>query len=229
MRRLAGFTLLEMMVSTALFVSGAVYVYATFSGVTKSSRSATVQMDLGSHNKRGMTRLFSELQASSLTPQDTDGIDSTDPESVLQVLDDDAAPSPKTKARIVTRTAVGNATEEDGKYRLGAGRQQARERTITRSKILRFRKVVGYRFNATTGSILPEWSGWIQYRVDNRSRLVRINADGTRRAVAHRVDAFDVEEKPDGTVLVTIITARRDPSRAGWKRYANSVTIHPKN
>ncbi len=230
MRKSAGFTLLEMVISTTLFAAGSIYVYATFTGVTKSSRGATIQMDLGSNNKRGMTRLFTELQASSLTPQDTDGIDATDPERVLEILADDVAPAPATKAKLVTRPAVGGGTTNaDGSYVLGHGRQQARERTITGSRRLRFRKVVGYRFNATTGSILPEWSGWIEYRVNANRQLVRVGASGTTRVVANRVDAFDLEEKPDGTVLATIITARRNPTSGVWKRYANSVTIHPKN
>ena len=67
MRRSGGFTLVEMMVSTGLFIAGALFVYSTFSGVTKSSRSVTVDVDLGSYNKQALTRIFSEMQASSLT------------------------------------------------------------------------------------------------------------------------------------------------------------------
>ena len=65
MRTNRGFTLLEMTVATALFAAGSLFVYSTFAGVTKSSRSATVRIDLGSQNKRALTRLYNELQASS--------------------------------------------------------------------------------------------------------------------------------------------------------------------
>jgi len=229
MRRNAGFTLIEMTVAAGLFAAGAIYIYGTFAGVTRSSRTATVQIDLGSQNKRALTRFFGELQASSLTPQDTDGLDATEPEAVLTIADDDAAPVPNTTAIIVNRSAVGTVTQTDGTWNLGEGKMQARERTITTSKIIRFRKVVGYQFNAGAGTIVPEWSNWITYRVNAQNQLIRQVDGGATRVIANRVDALDVAARIDGTVLVTLITARRNPTGPGWKRYANSITIHPKN
>jgi NADH:ubiquinone oxidoreductase subunit len=149
---------------------------------------------------------------------------------VLVIEDDPSAPAPSTKARLVTRGAVGQTkVGEDGALDLGAAREQARERTIAGSKTLRFRKVVGYQFVEEAGTIAPRWSEWITYRVDANRQLTRASGTGQPAVVAHRVDAFDVEAKPDGTVVVTVITARRDPSGPGWKRYANAVTVHPKN
>jgi len=229
MRRNAGFTLIEMTVAAGLFAAGAIYIYGTFASVTRSSRTATVQIDLGSQNKRALTRFFGELQASSLTPQDTDGLDATEPEPVLTILDDDAAPAPNTKAIIVNRSAVGTVTQTGGTWELGEGKMQARERSIAMSKIIRFRKVIGYQFNAGAGTIVPEWSSWITYRVNTQNQLMRQVDGGATRVIANRVDALDVEARIDGTVLVTLITARRNPTGAGWKRYANSITIHPKN
>jgi len=229
MRRNGGFTLIEMMVSMALFAAGAVFVYSKFAGVTKSSRSVTVDIDLGSYNKQALTRLFSEMQASSLTAQDTDGLDSTEPEPVLVVSDDAAAPKPHTKAVIANRRAVGTATDVDGTWEVGGSRMQAREMSITTSKQVRFRKVIGYQFNASAGSITPEWSRWITYAVNDRSQLVRSLEGGASRIIAQNVDAFDVQARVDSTLLVTLITAKRDPSNPGWRRYANSITVHPKN
>jgi len=229
MRRIGGFTLVEMMVSTGLFIAGALFVYSTFSGVTKSTRSVTVDVDLGSYNKQALTRIFSEMQASSLTAQDTDGLDSTEPEPVLTIEDDLAAPKPQTKAVIVNRRAVGSATSVDGTWEVGGGRMQAREMSITMSKLLRFRKVIGYQFNPSAGSITPEWSKWITYSVNDRSQLVRSLEGGASRIIAQNVDAFDIQARPDSTLLVTLITAKRDPSHPGWRRYANSITVHPKN
>jgi prepilin-type N-terminal cleavage/methylation domain-containing protein len=229
MRRNSGFTLLEMMISMGLFVAGALFVYSTFAGVTQSSASATVQIDLGSQNKKSLTRLFSELQASSLTPQDTDGLDSTEPEAVLVIEDDNAAPLPQTKAIIVNRRAVGTATQVNGEWEVGGGRMQARERDITISKRLRFRKVIGYQFNPTAGSITPEWSRWITYELNPRNQLVRRLENGPTRIVANNVDALDAQARVDGTVLVTLITAKRRPDGRGIRRYANAITIHPKN
>lgn len=229
MRRNAGFTLLEMAVAAGLFAAGAIYIYGTFAGVTRSSRTATVQIDLGSQNKRALTRFFGELQASSLTPQDTDGLDATEPEAVLTIQDDDAAPVPNTKAIIVNRPTVGTVTQTDGTWNLGSGKMQARETSITKSKIIRFRKVIGYQFNAGAGTIVPEWSNWITYRVNAQNQLIRQVDGGATRVVANRVDALHVDPRIDGTVLVTLITARRNPTGPGWKRYANSITIHPKN
>jgi prepilin-type N-terminal cleavage/methylation domain-containing protein len=229
MRRNGGFTLIEMMVSTGLFVAGALFVYSTFSGVTKSSRSVTVDVDLGSYNKQALTRIFSEMQASSLTAQDTDGLDSTEPEPVLVIEDDAAAPAPQTKAVIVNRRAVGSAQEVNGAWEVGGSRLQAREMSITVSKRIRFRKVIGYQFNPSAGSITPEWSKWITYAVSDRGQLVRSLEGGPTRIIAQNVDAFDVQARVDNTLLVTLITAKRDPSNPGWRRYANSITIHPKN
>ena len=229
MRRTGGFTLLEMMISMGLFAAGALFVYSTFAGVTKSSRNATVEVDLGSHNKQALTRLFSEMQASSLTAQDTDGLDSTEPEPVLTITDDPAAPLPRTKAVIVNRRTVGSATEVDGAWEVGGSRMQAREMSITMSKRVRFRKVIGYQFNPSAGSITPEWSRWITYAVNERSQLVRSVDGGASRIIAQNVDAFDVQARVDNTLLVTLITAKRDPSNPGWRRYANSITVHPKN
>lgn len=229
MRRIRGFTLLEMMVSVALFAGGAVYVYSTISGVTHSSKSSTIQLDLGSQNKLAMTRLFSELQASSLLEQDTDGADATEPEAVFVIEEDAAAPKPSTKAKVVSRGSGGADVDGEGNWKLGAGKEQAREREITSSKRLRFRKVVGYQFSASSGAIVPEWSNWITYQLNDQNQLVRLVDGRPPRPVANRVDAFDVEAKVDGTVLVTVVTARQDPNNGSWRRYANAVTIHPKN
>jgi len=229
MRRNRGFTLIEMMVSTGLFIAGALFVYSTFSGVTKSSRSVTVDVDLGSYNKQALTRIFSEMQASSLTAQDTDGLDSTEPEPVLTITDDPAAPKPRTKAVIVNRRTVGSAADVNGTWEVGGSRMQAREMSIATSKLVRFRKVVGYQFNPSAGSITPEWSRWITYAVNDRSQLVRSLEGGASRIIAQNVDAFDVQARVDSTLLVTLITAKRDPSNPGWRRYANSITVHPKN
>jgi hypothetical protein len=218
-----------MVVATGLFLAGAIYIYGTFAGVTKSTRSATVQVDLGSQNKKALTRFFSELQASSLTPQDTDGLDSTEPEAVLTIADDANAPVPRTKAIIVNRKAVGDVNQTGGTWSLGGGKMQARETSITQSKTVRFRKVIGYQFNTGAGTIVPEWSNWITYRVNARNQLVRSVEGGATRVVANRVDALHVDPRIDGTVLVTLITGRRNPTGAGWRRYANSITIHPKN
>jgi len=226
-RRSAGFTLLEMIISTAMFAAGAVYIYATMAGVTQSTATATTQIDLGSENKRSLTRLFAELQASSLTPQDTDGVDSTEPEAVFVIEDDAAAPKPHTKAKIVTRISSPDST--NGTWKLGSGKQQARERTITTNKLIRFRKVVGYQFNAGAGSIAPEWSGWVTFQLNARNQLMRTGPSGRRRVVANHIDAFDVEARPDGTVLVTLVTAKPGKDGRGWRRYANGITIHPKN
>ena len=144
--------------------------------------------------------------------------------------DDADAPRPSTLARLVNRGAVGTTTtNSDGSMVLGASREQARERVIDGSKRLRFRKVTGFMFNAGAGTIVPEWSNWITIQVNDRNHLVRTAEGRPTRIVATNIDAFDVEEKVDGTVLVTMITARRNPTGAGWKRYANAVTIHPKN
>jgi prepilin-type N-terminal cleavage/methylation domain-containing protein len=229
MRRNGGFTLLEMMISMGLFAAGALFVYSTFAGVTKSSRSATVEVDLGSHNKQALTRLFSEMQASSLTAQDTDGLDSTEPEPVLVIEDDASAPAPHTKAVIVNRRTVGAATSKDGTWEVGGGRLQARETSINSSKRVRFRKVIGYQFNPSAGSITPQWSKWITYAVNPRNQLVRSVEDGPARIISQSVDAFDVQAIGGSNLVVTLITAKRDPSNPGWRRYANSITIHPKN
>ena len=229
-RHTAGFTLIEMIISMAIFAAGSVYVYTTFAGVTASSKSITIGIDLGSQNKRCLTRLFNELQATSLLPQDTDGLDATDPVAVCVVEDDNAAPAPKTKSLVVNRKAAAIEFGKDGTTLLAGGsKEQAREKTITKSKRIRFRKVIGYEFNELAGTILPDWSGWITYFVDGKGHLMR-QVEGKRaRTVAGRVDALAADVRADGTILITIISARRSPDGHGWKRYANSVTVHPKN
>jgi prepilin-type N-terminal cleavage/methylation domain-containing protein len=229
-RNTHGFTLIEMMIAMAIFATGSIYVYSTFAGVTRSSQSITIGIDLGSQNKRCLTRLFNELQATSLLPQDTDGLDATDPVAVFLVEEDNAAPVPKTTSLLVNRTTAFVKFDKDGTTLLAGGsKEQAREKTITKSKRIRFRKVIGYKFNALAGTILPDWSGWVSYFVDDKNHLMR-QVEGKRaRTIAGRVDALEAEVRPDGTILVTIISARLSPDGHGWKRYANSVTIHPKN
>lgn len=228
--RSRGFTLLEMMISMTIFAAGAFYIYATFSGVTRSSRTATIEIDLGSQNKRALSRMFNELQATSLTPQDTDGIDSTEPVAVCVLEDDLAAPTPKTASKLVDRgTFVNPTTTKEGDLKVGGTRKQARERTITRSKKIRFRKVVGYMFSETAGTIMPEWSNWVTYSINDRRQLVRQAEGKAARIVSNRVDALDAEFRTDGTILLTLISATRNPVGPGWRRYANSVTIQPKN
>ena len=228
MRDTRGFTLVEMVIATALFVAGTLYIYSTFTGVTRSTATASVSIDLGSQNKKALTRIYNELQATSVIEQDTDGMDSTPPEPVFVVEPDTGAPMPFTAARLVERGSFG-AEEEDGTWDLGGNRTQAREMVVAHQSRLRFRKVVGYRFNAATGSIVPEWSNWITFRVDDRRRLVREVPGRTTRTIATRVDVFDVAVRPDGTVVVSLVTGRRSPDGRDVRRYANSVTIHPKN
>jgi prepilin-type N-terminal cleavage/methylation domain-containing protein len=229
MRRNAGFTMVEMVVATALFAAGSLYVYSTFAGVTQSTRSSTVQIDLGSQNKRALTRIYNELQATSLTPQDTDGVDSTEPEAVFEILSDTAAPAPRTDAKLVNRVGETATQGGGGEWSLGGAREQARERVIDQSKRIRFRKVVGYDFNAGAGSIVPEWSGWISYSVNPENQLVRTVEGQPGKVVAHDVDALDAVSSPDGTVVLVMVTAKRNPTGPGWRRYANAVTVNPKN
>jgi len=230
MKRNNGFTLLEMMIATMIFAAGSIYVYATFTGVTRASRTATIEIDLGSQNKGAMTRIFNELQATSLTPQDTDGLDSTEPETVCIVADDVSAPVPETRNIVLERPPEQLvSTEADGVKGFGITRQQARERTIATSRSIRFRKVIGYQFNAGAGSITPEWSKWITFRINDKHQLIRVVDGGSPRIIANMIDALDASIRPDGTMLVTLISARRDPTGNGWRRYANAVTIHPKN
>jgi len=228
--RSRGFTLLEMMIAMTIFSAGAVYIYATFSGVTRSSRTATIEIDLGSQNKRALSRMFNELQATSLTPQDTDGLDSTEPVAVCVLEADNAAPAPKTNSKLVDRSGVVSpGTTKEGDLKVGGTRTQARERIITMSKKIRFRKVVGYMFSETAGTIMPEWSNWVTYSINDKRQLVR-QAEGKQgRIVSNRVDALDAEIRADGTILLTLISATRNPVGPGWRRYANSVTVHPKN
>jgi prepilin-type N-terminal cleavage/methylation domain-containing protein len=229
MRRSAGFTLVEMIIATTIFAAGSLYIYATFSGVTRSSRSATLEIDLGSENKRALTRMYNELQATSLTGQDTDGLDSTDPEAVFLIEDDLSAPPPVSAATTVVRTTTTSVTETDGTLELGESQDQARERVITRSVRIRFRKVVGYRFNESAGTIVPEWSDWVTYAVNPQRQLVRTVPGRRPIVISNRVDALDAMARADGTVIVTLVSARPDPNGAGFRRYANAVTIHPKN
>jgi hypothetical protein len=114
-------------------------------------------------------------------------------------------------------------------WALGKTQTQARERAISASQMLRFRKVIGYQFNAAKGTIIPEWSNEVTYRVNARKQLVRAVAGGPARVVAQYVDALDAQVTADGTVILTIITARPLGDGKGWKRYANSVTVRPKN
>ena len=216
--RSRGFTLLEMAIAVTIFAAGAVYIYATFSSVTRSSRTATVEIDLGSQNKRALSRMFNELQATSLTPQDTDGLDSTEPVAVCVVEDDNAAPSPVTQAKLVDRgSKVAAQQQVDGSVKVGAQRQQARERIISKSKKVRFRKVVGYMFSATAGTIMPEWSNWITYSINDRRQLIRQPEGKQPRVVSNRVDALDAEFRSDGTILLTLISATRNPTGPGWE------------
>ena len=238
MRTNRGFTLLEMTIATALFAVGSLFVYSTFAGVTKSSRSATVRIDLGSQNKRALTRLYNELQASSVLTQKADHLDPAtvaaeekNPDGSITVFmtgEDKAAPLPRTVANFVDRTKEALATQETTFFKLGAQQIQAREVGVPRSNWLRFRKVIGYVFS--NGEIGPEWSARVQYRVNNRRQLVRRVGINRERVVANYVDIFNVDtSNPDGTVRITLVTAKPDPSGDGWRRYANSLTIHPKN
>jgi prepilin-type N-terminal cleavage/methylation domain-containing protein len=221
-----GFTLIEMAISTAIFVAGAVYVYGTFAGVTASTATSTVQIDLSSQNKGALTRLYTELQATSLSSHDLDGTGVEQP--VFLVSGDTGSPAPETKPRLVLRTTA-NPDQADATWQLGEGKQQAREKAILQNSRLRFRKVIGYRFNAGAGTIEPEWSAEITYEVNALHQLVRRVSGAGPKVVANRVDAFTVEPKPDGTVVVTLVTARRSPTGDGFRRYCNAVTVHPKN
>jgi len=239
MRTNRGFTLLEMTIATALFAAGSLFVYSTFAGVTKSSRSATVRIDLGSQNKRALTRLYNELQASSVLPQKADNLDAgtllpteINPDgsvNVMLVAQDDASPLPHTVATIVDRTKEAMASlDVNVATDVGATTVKAREKTLPRSSILTFRKVIGYAF--TAGEIGPEWSARIIYRVNARRQLTRQVGTRPVRVVAHNVDVFHVDNSnPDGTLVITLVTAKPDPTGDGWRRYANNLTIHPKN
>jgi prepilin-type N-terminal cleavage/methylation domain-containing protein len=230
MRRNAGFTLVEMVIAVTIFAAGSLYIYATFTGVTRSSRTATLEIDLGSQNKRALTKIFNELQATSLTAQDTDGLDSTEPEAVCVIEDDTAAPAPLSIARLVNRVDTTYVqTTSDGEKLLGDGTEQARERVVTQNRRVRYRKVIGYQFNAGAGTIMPEWSNWVTLRVNNQRQLVREVPGRQPRVISNRVDAFHAEARPDGTIRVTLVSARRDPVTSNWRRYANAVIIHPKN
>jgi hypothetical protein len=214
-----------MVIAVTIFAAGSLYIYATFSGVTRSSRTATLEIDLGSQNKRALTKIFNELQATSLTAQDTDGLDSTEPEAVCVIEDDTGAPAPASIALLVNRVdSTYVETNSEGDKLLGDSTEQARERVITQNRRVRYRKVVGYQFNAGAGTIMPEWSNWITLR-----ELVREVPGRQPRVISNRVDAFHAEARPDGTIRVTLVSARRDPVTSNWRRYANAVIIHPKN
>ena len=175
MRRNAGFTLLETTIAITLFASAAVYVYSTFGAVVDSSTTMTLQIDLGSQNKRAMTKFYNELQATSLTPQDTDGLDNTDPVPVFTIEDNAAAPKPMTKNIVMSRT-LSTPTTKNGVMEIGDSKEQARERQITGSKRVKFRKVVGYQFDASGGSIVPE-----RYRIKiTRAFLKRLSFNAPR-------------------------------------------------
>ena len=238
MKRTAGFSLVEMVIATALFAAGSLLVYTSFTGVTRSSRSASVRIDLGAENKRALTKIYNELQASSSTAQKIENLtpaeldeDETNPDGTVNTLmsgDDNASPLPVTVARIVDRTGASTATKDGDLWDVGEGKTQARERVLPRSSWLRFRKVTGYFFNG--GEISPEWSTRVQYRVNDQRQLVRSVNGGRERVVANDIDVFHVDQtNPDGTVLITLVTAKPDPNGEGWRRYANTLTVHPKN
>lgn len=220
--------MVEMVIATAMFAAGSLYIYSTFTGVTRSTQNATVSIDLGSQNKKALTKIYNELQATSVIEQDTDGVDSTPPETVFAITADDTAPRPFTAAKLVSRGTF-SATQSGETVNVGGNKVQAREIVVATQSRLRFRKVIGYQFNAGAGSILPEWSNWVTYRVDNQRRLIREVPGRPTRTVANRVDVFNVQEQSDGTVVVSLVTGRRNPDGRGVKRYANAVTIHPKN
>jgi prepilin-type N-terminal cleavage/methylation domain-containing protein len=96
MRSRRGFTMVEMVIATAMFAAGSLYIYSTFTGVTRSTQNATVAIDLGSQNKKALTKVYNELQATSVIEQDTDGVDSTPPEAVFSITEDTGAPRPFT-------------------------------------------------------------------------------------------------------------------------------------
>jgi len=238
MKKTAGFSLVEMVIATALFAAGSLLVYTSFTGVTRSSRAASVRIDLGAENKRALTRIYNELQASSSTAQKIENLpvaafepEEVNPDGTVNTLmsgDDAESPPPVTVARIVDRSGATTATLDVDTWDVGAGQTQARERVMPRSSWLRFRKVTGYFFNG--GEISPEWSTRVQYRVNNERKLVRSVAGGRERVVANDVDVFHVDQtNPDGTVLVTLVTAKPDPNGDGWRRYANTLTVNPKN
>lgn len=238
MRRQDGFSLVEMVIATALFAVGSLFIYTTFTSVTRSSAAATVRIDLGAENKRALTRIYDELQASSSVAQkienlpvtafDTEEINSDGTITTLLSGDDADAPLPVTVARIVDRSTASEATLEDDTWSVGEGKTQARERVLPRSSWLRFRKVTGYFFNG--GDISPAWSTRVEYRVNGQRQLVRRVAASNPRVVANDVDVFHVDRtNPDGTVVITLVTAKPDPNGEGWRRYANTLTVHPKN
>lgn len=238
MRKQAGFSLVEMVIATALFAVGSLFIYTTFTSVTRSSASATVRIDLGAENKRALTRVYDELQASSSVPQKIENLpiaafedEEINPDGTINTLmsgDDLESPLPVTVARIVDRSTASVATLEADTWSVGESKTQARERVLPRSSWLRFRKVTGYFFNG--GDISPSWSPRVQYRVNDRRQLVRRVAAGRERVVANDVDVFHVDQtNPDGTVVITLVTAKPDPNGEGWRRYANTLTVHPKN
>ena len=222
----AGFTLIEMAVASAMFAAGALYIYSTFAGITRSSQSATIALDLNSENKRALTTLYNEVQASSLAPHDID--DSGTEVAVFTVDVDAAAPLPRTQALNVDRSGatVSGVTND---FTLGEAKQQARERTIGTSSRLRLRKVIGFRFQVAGGTISPEWSQEVTFFVNQRRQLVRSLPGRSPRIISNYVDAFEVQIRADGTVIITLINAKRNPNAAGFIRYANAVTVQPKN
>ena len=115
MRTNRGFTMVEMVIATAIFAAGSLYIYSTFTSVTRSSQNATVSIDLGSQNKKALTKVYNELQATSVIDQDTDGVDSTPPESVFAITTDTGAPTPFTASKLVTRGTF-NATQKEGNW-----------------------------------------------------------------------------------------------------------------
>lgn len=222
----AGFTLIEMAVASAMFAAGALYIYATFAGITRSSQSATIALDLNSENKRALTALYNEIQASSLATHDIN--DSGTEVAVFTVDVDAAAPLPRSQSLNVDRSGatIQGVTND---FTLGEAKEQARERNIGTNSRLRMRKVIGFRFQVAGGTISPEWSQEVTFRVNQLRQLVRSIPGRPPRIISNHVDAFEVRPRPDGTVIVTLVNAKRNPNAPGFIRYANAVTVHPKN
>jgi len=65
--------------------------------------------------------------------------------------------------------------------------------------------------------------------VNGSRQLERRSGARAPQVVASHVDAFRVEVKADGTLVITLVSARPAADGRGWRRYANAVTVHPKN
>ena len=199
-------------------------------GIDLVSDEFEVRWDVDGDGQVGFSDIIAVLSAWGPCLDCAEDIDDSGVEQPVFVrIEDDTSPTPATPAKVVTRTFTAPVQDGEGNWGLGEAKVQAREKTIARNSQISFRKVVGYRFNAGAGSILPEWSPLITYRVDAQRKLQRSVDGGRTRTVAAYVDAFDVETRVDGTVVIPLITAKRRPAGGGWQRYANSTTIHPKN